>query len=77
MFESNVTEGGQIMQSVKVTFCNMKMLLQHCKKKNNNKKKIKFSRRAQSNIALHVHKISRSGALAIGITFQLLYLKHN
>ena len=33
MFESNVTEGGQIMQSVKVTFCNMKMLLQHWKKK--------------------------------------------
>lgn len=76
MFESNVTEGGQIMQSVKVTFCNMKMLLQHCKKKEK-KKKIKFPRRAQSNIALHVHKISHSGALAIGITFQLLYLKHN
>ena len=40
MFESNVTEGGQIMQSVKVTFCNMKMLLQHCKKKK--KKKSNF-----------------------------------
>ena len=42
MFESNVTEGGQIMQSVKVTFCNMKMLLQHCKKKKKKKKKSNF-----------------------------------
>ena len=40
MFQSNVTEGGHIMQSVKVTFCNMKMLLQHWTKKKKKKSQI-------------------------------------
>ena len=49
MFQSNVTEGGHIMQSVKVTFCNMKMLLQHCKKN----KKIKKNQIFQASAMQH------------------------
>lgn len=51
MFESNVTEGGQIMQSVKVTFCNMKMLLQHCKKNEKKKNQISQASAKQHSVA--------------------------